>query len=243
MINIKNDIPKHLAIIMDGNGRWAERKGRNRIYGHSHGVRAVQEVVEEAVQLNIEYLTLYAFSTENWSRPEEEIGILMKLLVNTLRSEFEKLLENRIKLNVIGNTDQLPEIVRNELEYVTDQTKNNTEMTLTLALSYGGREELANVFKLLAYKVKDNIISPEKIDQSIINEHLYTQNLPDVDLLIRTSGEKRISNFLLWQIAYAELYFSKVLWPDFNKRHLHKAIINYQKRERRFGKTSEQLLR
>ena len=241
MINIKNDIPKHLAIIMDGNGRWAERKGRNRIYGHSHGVRAVQEVVEEAVQLNIEYLTLYAFSTENWSRPEEEIGILMKLLVNTLRSEFEKLLENRIKLNVIGNTDQLPEIVRKELEYVTDQTKNNTEMTLTLALSYGGREELANVLKQLAYKVKDNIISPEKIDQSIINEHLYTQNLPDVDLLIRTSGEKRISNFLLWQIAYAELYFSKVLWPDFNERHLHKAIINYQKRERRFGKTSEQL--
>ena len=242
MINIKNDIPKHLAIIMDGNGRWAERKGRNRIYGHSHGVRAVQEVVEEAVQLNIEYLTLYAFSTENWSRPEEEIGILMKLLVNTLRSEFEKLLENRIKLNVIGNTDQLPEIVRNELEYVTDQTKNNTEMTLTLALSYGGREELANVFKLLAYKVKDNIISPEKIDQSIINEHLYTQNLPDVDLLIRTSGEKRISNFLLWQIAYAELYFSKVLWPDFTKKHLHKALISYQKRERRFGKTSKQLL-
>ena len=243
MINIKNDIPKHLAIIMDGNGRWAERKGRNRIYGHSHGVRAVQEVVEEAVQLNIEYLTLYAFSTENWSRPEEEIGILMKLLVNTLRSEFEKLLENRIKLNVIGNTDQLPEIVRKELEYVTDQTKNNTEMTLTLALSYGGREELANVLKQLAYKVKDNIISPEKIDQSIINEHLYTQNLPDVDLLIRTSGEKRISNFLLWQIAYAELYFSKVLWPDFNERHLHKAIINYQKRERRFGKTGEQLLK
>jgi undecaprenyl diphosphate synthase len=242
MINIKNDIPKHLAIIMDGNGRWAERKGRNRIYGHSHGVRAVQEVVEEAVQLNIEYLTLYAFSTENWSRPEEEIGILMKLLVNTLRSEFEKLLENRIKLNVIGNTDQLPEIVRKELEYVTDQTKNNTEMTLTLALSYGGREELANVFKLLAYKVKDNIISPEKIDQSIINEHLYTQNLPDVDLLIRTSGEKRISNFLLWQIAYAELYFSKVLWPDFTKKHFHKALISYQKRERRFGKTSNQLL-
>ena len=242
MSDIKNDIPKHLAIIMDGNGRWAEKKGKNRIHGHSHGVRAVQEVVEEAVQLKIEYLTLYAFSTENWSRPEEEIGILMKLLVNTLRSEFEKLLENRIKLNVIGNIGQLPEIVRNELEYVVDQTQNNTEMTLTLALSYGGREELANVLKQLAYKVKDNIISPEKIDQSIINEHLYTQNLPDVDLLIRTSGEKRISNFLLWQIAYAELYFSKVLWPDFNKKDLHKAIINYQKRERRFGKTSEQLL-
>jgi undecaprenyl diphosphate synthase len=166
----------------------------------------------------------------------------MKLLVNTLRSEFEKLLENRIKLNVIGNIDQLPQIVRTELEYVVNQTQNNTEMTLTLALSYGGREELANVLKQLAYKVKDNIISPEKIDQSIINEHLYTQNLPDVDLLIRTSGEKRISNFLLWQIAYAELYFSEVLWPDFTKKHLHKALTSYQKRERRFGKTSKQLL-
>ncbi len=235
-------MPKHIAIIMDGNGRWAERKGKNRIHGHSYGVKAVQEVVEEAAQLKIEYLTLYAFSTENWSRPQEEIGVLMKLLVNTLRSEFEKLLENRIKLNVIGNIRQLPEIVRNELEYVVEQTRHNKDMTLTLALSYGGREELANVLKQLAYKIKDNIISPEKIDQSIINEHLYTQNLPDVDLLIRTSGEKRISNFLLWQIAYAELYFSKVLWPDFTKKHLHKALISYQKRERRFGKTSKQLL-
>ena len=235
-------MPKHLAIIMDGNGRWAERKGKNRIHGHSYGVKAVQEVVEEAAQLNIEYLTLYAFSTENWSRPQEEIGVLMKLLVNTLRTEFEKLLENRIKLNVIGSIHQLPEIVQNELEYVVKQTKNNTEMTLTLALSYGGREELANALKQLACKVKDNIISPENIDQSIINEHLYTQNLPDVDLLIRTSGEKRISNFLLWQIAYAELYFSKVLWPDFTKNHLHKALISYQKRERRFGKTSKQVL-
>ena len=235
-------MPKHIAIIMDGNGRWAERKGKNRIHGHSYGVKAVQEVVEEAAQLKIEYLTLYAFSTENWSRPQEEIGVLMKLLVNTLRSEFEKLLENRIKLNVIGNIRQLPEIVRNELEYVVEQTRHNKDMTLTLALSYGGREELANVLKQLAYKVKDNIISPEKIDQSIINEHLYTQNLPDVDLLIRTSGEKRISNFLLWQTAYAELYFSKVLWPDFTKKHLHKALNCYQKRERRFGKTSKQLL-
>ena len=242
MNSFKNDMPKHLAIIMDGNGRWAENKGRNRIHGHSHGVKAVQEVVEEAVQLKIEYLTLYAFSTENWSRPQEEIGILMKLLVNTLRNEFEKLLENRIKLNVIGSIHQLPEMVQNELEYVVQQTQNNSEMTLTLALSYGGREELTNVIKKLANKVKDNIISPEKIDQSIINEHLYTQDLPDVDLLIRTSGEKRISNFLLWQIAYAELYFSKVLWPDFTKKHLHKALISYQKRERRFGKTSKQLL-
>ena len=240
--NFKNDIPKHLAIIMDGNGRWAESKGKNRIHGHSHGVKAVREVVEEAVQLKVEYLTLYAFSTENWSRPKEEIGVLMKLLVNTLRSEFEKLLQNRIKLNVIGNIGQLPEIVQNELEYVMKQTQNNNEMTLTLALSYGGREELANVLKQLVIKVKNNIISAENINQSIINEHLYTQNLPDVDLLIRTSGEKRISNFMLWQIAYAELYFSKVLWPDFTKDHLHEALVSYQKRERRFGKTSKQLL-
>ena len=242
MSNFKNDIPKHLAIIMDGNGRWAESKGKNRIHGHSHGVRAVREVVEEAVQLKVEYLTLYAFSTENWSRPKEEIGVLMKLLVNTLRSEFEKLLQNRIKLNVIGNIGQLPEIVQNELEYVMKQTQKNSEMTLTLALSYGGREELANVLKQLVIKVKNNIISAENINQSIINEHLYTQNLPDVDLLIRTSGEKRISNFMLWQIAYAELYFSKVLWPDFTKDHLHEALVSYQKRERRFGKTSKQLL-
>ncbi|OUW74148.1 MAG: di-trans,poly-cis-decaprenylcistransferase [Flavobacteriaceae bacterium TMED204] len=238
----KNDMPKHLAIIMDGNGRWAEKKGKNRIQGHSHGVKAVQEVVEEAVQLNIQYLTLYAFSTENWSRPQEEIGVLMKLLVSTLKSEFQKLLKNRIKLNVIGNMHELPAFVQKELEYVVEHTQDNNDMTLTLALSYGGREELSYVFKQLATKVKNNIISPEKIDQSIINEHLYTQNLPDVDLLIRTSGEKRISNFLLWQIAYAELYFSKVLWPDFTKKHLHKAITSYKKRERRFGKTSKQLL-
>ena len=237
-----NDLPNHLAIIMDGNGRWASDKGEKRIFGHRNGVKAVQKVVEEAAELKINHLTLFAFSTENWKRPREEIGVLMKLLVSSLKSEFEKLLKNRIKLNVIGNIDQLPKIVQDELNYVINKTKNNTKMTLTLALSYGGREELVSTFIKLAFKVKNNIISPEKIDQSIINEHLYTHNLPDVDLLIRTSGEKRISNFLLWQIAYAELYFSKILWPDFNKKHLHKAIINYQKRERRFGKTSEQLL-
>ena len=238
-----NDLPNHLAIIMDGNGRWASDKGKKRIFGHRNGVKAVQKVVEEAAELKIKHLTLFAFSTENWKRPREEIGVLMKLLVSSLKSEFEKLLKNKIKLNVIGNIDQLPKIVQDELNYVMNKTKNNSKMTLTLALSYGGREELVSTFIKLASKVKNNIISPEKIDQSIINEHLYTHNLPDVDLLIRTSGEKRISNFLLWQIAYAELYFSKILWPDFNKKHLHKAIINYQKRERRFGKTSEQLLK
>ena len=238
----KNDIPNHLAIIMDGNGRWAEKKGKTRIFGHRNGVKAVQEIVEEASQLKIKFLTLYAFSTENWARPNKEIGVLMKLLVSTLKSEFKKLLKNKIKLNVIGNFNKLPKLVQNELNYVIDKTRYNTEMTLTLALSYGGREELASVLKKLVIKVRKNIISPEKIDQSIINEHLYTKNLPDVDLLIRTSGEKRISNFLLWQIAYAELYFSNVLWPDFNKKDLHRAITNYKKRERRFGKTSEQLL-
>ena len=242
MREYKNEIPQHLAIIMDGNGRWAKNKGKNRLFGHTKGVKAVQEVVEECAVLKIKYLTLYAFSTENWNRPEEEIGVLMKLLLSSLKSEFEKLLKNRIKLNVIGNTDQLPLSVQKELDYVIKQTENNSEMTLTLALSYGGREEIESAIKQLAVKVKNNIISPEKIDQSIINEHLYTQNLPDVDLLIRTSGEKRISNFLLWQIAYAELYFSKVLWPDFTKKHLHKALTSYQKRERRFGKTSKQLL-
>jgi len=242
MREYKNEIPQHLAIIMDGNGRWAKNIGKNRLFGHTKGAKAVQEVVEECAILKIKYLTLYAFSTENWNRPEEEIGVLMKLLLSSLKSEFEKLLKNRIKLNVIGNTDQLPMSVQKELDYVIKQTENNSEMTLTLALSYGGREEIESAIKQLAVKVKNNIISPEKIDQSIINEHLYTRDLPDVDLLIRTSGEKRISNFLLWQIAYAELYFSKVLWPDFRKKNLHKAIINYQKRERRFGKTSDQLL-
>lgn len=237
-----NDLPNHLAIIMDGNGRWASDKGKKRIFGHRNGVKAVQKVVEEAAELKIKHLTLFAFSTENWKRPREEIGVLMKLLVSSLKSEFEKLLKNRIKLNVIGNIDQLPKIVQDELNYVINKTKNNSKMTLTLALSYGGREEIVSTFIKLASKVKNNIISPEKIDQSIINEHLYTHNLPDVDLLIRTSGEKRISNFLLWQIAYAELYFSKVLWPDFTKKHLHKALTSYQKRERRFGKTSKQLL-
>ena len=207
-----NDLPNHLAIIMDGNGRWASDKGEKRIFGHRNGVKAVQKVVEEAAELKIKHLTLFAFSTENWKRPREEIGVLMKLLVSSLKSEFEKLLKNRIKLNVIGNIDQLPKIVQDELNYVINKTKNNSKMTLTLALSYGGREELVSTFIKLASKVKNNIISPEKIDQSIINEHLYTQNLPDVDLLIRT-GEKRISNFLLWQIAYAELYFQKCYGP------------------------------
>ena len=204
-----NDLPNHLAIIMDGNGRWASDKGEKRIFGHRNGVKAVQKVVEEAAELKIKHLTLFAFSTENWKRPREEIGVLMKLLVSSLKSEFEKLLKNRIKLNVIGNIYQLPKIVQDELNYVINKTKNNTKMTLTLALSYGGREELVSTFIKLAFKVKNNIISPEKIDQSIINEHLYTHNLPDVDLLIRTSGEKRISNFLCGKLPMLNCIFQK----------------------------------
>ena len=226
---------------MDGNGRWAKQRGKQRIFGHSNGVKSVREVVEECARLGIEYLTLFAFSTENWSRPEDEVNVLMKLLVTSLKKEFKKLAENNIVLKTIGNTAALPEVVQKELAFVIEKTKNNSGMNLTLALNYGAREEITQAFRSLAVKVKNSIISPEKVDQSVINEHLYTRNMPEVDLLIRSSGEKRISNFLLWQIAYAELYFTKVLWPDFRKEELHNALLNYENRERRFGKTSEQL--
>jgi undecaprenyl diphosphate synthase len=212
-----------------------------RTFGHENGAKSVREVVEASAQIGIENLTLYAFSTENWNRPKFEVDTLMKLLISSLRKEIKTLHENNIKLCAIGSLDTLPTKVHKELFEVIEKTKNNTRMTLTIALSYGSREELINTVKEIILKVKNNIISLEKIDESIINEHLYTRNLPDVDLLIRTSGEQRISNFLLWQIAYAELYFTDTLWPDFTKQHLHEAIIEYQKRERRFGKTSEQL--
>ena len=236
-------VPNHLAIIMDGNGRWAKKRNKNRVFGHTKGINAVRKIVEESIRLEIKYLTLYAFSTENWNRPKEEISILMQLLLKSLKNEFKKFIKNKIKLNVIGNISLLPKSVKEELSYVLKKTSKNNQLILTLALSYSGREEIENAMKKICFKVKNNIIPIEKIDQSTINEHLYTENLPDVDLLIRTSGEKRISNFLLWQIAYAELYFSEVLWPDFNEKNLHEAILNYQKRERRFGKTSDQMLK
>lgn len=236
-----NKLPKHVAIIMDGNGRWANLQGKNRVSGHQQGAKSVREVVEEAVKMEIEFLTLYAFSTDNWSRPKEEVSLLMKLLVNSLKKEFKRLIKNNIRLQSIGNMDGLPNPVKEELTYVIEKTKNNTGMVLTLALNYGGKEELTAAVKAIAFKVKNSIISPEKVDQSTIIEHLYTQNLPAVDLLIRTSGEERISNFLLWHIAYAELYFTRTLWPDFKKEDLQKALVDYTKRERRFGKTSEQL--
>lgn len=234
-------LPNHIAIIMDGNGRWAKERGKLRVFGHEKGAKAVKQVVEGCAELGVNNLTLYAFSTENWKRPKFEVQTLMKLLISSLRKEIKTLQENDIKLNAIGNLESLPSQVYSELIDVIELTKNNNRLTLTLALSYGSRDELINTVKQISVKVKNNIISPDKIDESVINEHLYTQNLPDVDLLIRTSGEQRISNFLLWQIAYAELYFTKIFWPDFTKEYLYEAIVNYQKRERRFGKTSEQL--
>ncbi|WP_299526469.1 isoprenyl transferase [Winogradskyella sp.] len=237
----KEKLPNHVAIIMDGNGRWAKQKGLMRVMGHENGTKAVRQAVEASAEIGIKNLTLYAFSTENWKRPKLEVQTLMKLLVKSLKKEIKTLQDNNIKLSAIGSLHDLPKKAQQELVDVIEKTKNNTNMTLTLALSYGSREEIVNVIKELSVKVKNNIISPESIDESIINKHLYTQNLPDVDLLIRTSGEQRISNFLLWQIAYAELYFTDILWPDFKKENLYEALINYQNRERRFGKTSEQL--
>lgn len=237
----KNNLPKHLAIIMDGNGRWAKQQGLLRALGHESGTKSVKVIIEASAKLGIEFLTLYAFSTENWNRPKLEVDTLMKVLINSLKKELPTLQKNNIKLNAIGNLERLPKSAQKELLDVIDKTKNNTQMTLTLALSYGSREELVAAVRNICSKVKNNIISIDAIDDSIINEHLYTQNLPDVDLLIRTSGEHRISNFLLWQIAYAELYFTDILWPDFKEQDLYEAIISYQKRERRFGKTSEQI--
>ena len=234
-------IPHHIAIIMDGNGRWAKERGENRTYGHSQGVKAVKRTVEAAAEFGVKYLTLYTFSTENWNRPKHEVNLLMKLLVKSLNKEMDSFMENNIRLNTIGNIELLPAKANQKLQKVIEQTSINDGMTLTLALSYGSRDELIQAIKKIADNVKNNIISSEKIDESIINTHLYTHNLPDVDLLIRTSGEHRISNFMLWQIAYAELYFINEYWPDFSKEDLKKAMISYQNRERRFGKTSEQL--
>lgn len=236
-----DNLPTHIAIIMDGNGRWAKQKGFMRVFGHENGTKSVRTTVETCAKLGVKNLTLYAFSTENWNRPKLEVQTLMQLLVRSLKDELKTLVSNNIKLNAIGNMSMLPDNIRKELTSVIEKTKDNTRMTLTLALSYGSREEIINVVKNISEKVKNNIISTEAIDESIINQHLYTHNLPDVDLVIRTSGEHRISNFLLWQIAYAEFYFTDVLWPDFNEEQLYKAIASYQKRERRFGKTSEQL--
>ena len=238
-MNIEKEmLPKHLAIIMDGNGRWAKQQGKQRIFGHEKGAKTVREIIQEVSQLGIPYLTLYAFSTENWKRPKLEVEALMHLLSRYLNKEVQ---QNHIRLNAIGDLESLPSKVRKELHKAMEQTKGNTSTTVSLALAYGGQQELLQMTQQLARKVQQGLLTPEQITYQEIQKTLYTQEIPPVDLLIRTSGECRISNFLLWQIAYAELYFTDVLWPDFTPEQLHKALLNYQNRERRFGKTSEQL--
>lgn len=236
-----NKIPNHVAVIMDGNGRWAKKQGKPRVFGHKNGVKAVRSTIDAAGNLGVKALTLFAFSTENWNRPKAEVKTLMTLLLSSLKNEAAELHKNNIRLQVIGNRKNLPSSVLKGLDKVIELTKNNTALTLTIALSYGSREEIVNAFRNISKKVVNNKLSIEEIDENIINNHLYTFTLPDVDLMIRTSGEKRISNFLLWQIAYAELHFTDVLWPDFSKQDFYNAIIEYQNRERRYGKTGEQI--
>ncbi len=237
-----DNIPKHVAVIMDGNGRWAKGKGMNRIFGHKNALTAVRETIEAAAELGTEAITLYAFSTENWNRPKIEVNALMSLLISSLNKESVTFKENDVRVNAIGNIKSLPDSAQKTLKQVIKETQNNKKIVLTLALSYGAREEIINTIKNISKKVVNNDLTIEEIDEKIINNHLYTFNLPDVDLMIRTSGEQRISNFLLWQMAYAELYFTSILWPDFRKEHFYDAIIEYQNRERRFGKTSEQTI-
>ncbi|MFT5761973.1 MAG: undecaprenyl diphosphate synthase [Polaribacter sp.] len=234
-------VPQHVAIIMDGNGRWAKGKGMERIFGHRNALTAVRESVEAASQVNIKAITLYAFSTENWNRPKIEVNALMSLLISSLKKELPDFQKNNVKVNAIGGITSLPKKAQKVLSEVIDATKTNTKIVLTFALSYGSREEIVNTIKNISKKVVNNQLLIEEIDEKVINNHLYTFNLPDVDLMIRTSGEQRISNFLLWQMAYAELYFTDMLWPDFRKSDFFDAIIEYQNRERRFGKTSEQI--
>jgi undecaprenyl diphosphate synthase len=237
----KKKLPKHIAIIMDGNGRWAKKKGALRIFGHKNAIQSVKETAETCAELGVEYLTLYAFSTENWSRPQEEVNALMQLLVSTIRSEIKTLNKNNIRLLTIGNIKDLPKSCQQELQEAKDITKNNSRLNLVLALSYSGRWEIMDAVRQIAAEVKANNLDPFQLNETFLQKYLTTNGIPDPELLIRTSGEMRISNFLLWQIAYAELYFTEVLWPDFRKEHLYNAIISYQKRERRFGKISEQM--
>ncbi len=234
-------LPSHIAIIMDGNGRWAKGKGKLRIFGHHNGVKSVREVTEASAELGIKYLTLYAFSTENWNRPKLEIDALMELLVATINRETKTLMENNIKLATIGDTDSLPQRCRKELLEAIKTTSTNTGMTLVLALSYSARWDLVQAVKKITKQVEAGKIKPDDINDAIVSTHLTTADFPEPELLIRTSGEERLSNFLLWELAYSELYFTDTLWPDFRKEDLYKAILNYQQRERRFGKTSEQL--
>jgi len=238
---IKERLPKHVAVIMDGNGRWAKKHGSNRIFGHRNGVKSVRATVEAAAELQIEYLTLYAFSTENWNRPKTEVNALMTLLVSTLNKETDTLMKNNVRLLSIGNIFLLPKKVQKELNEAISETKNNTGLSLVLALSYSSRWEIVNAVNNILTDINNNKLNADKLNESIFNQYLTTKDIPDPELLIRTSGEFRISNFLLWQIAYTELYFTSKFWPEFTKEEFYKALYQYQGRERRFGKTSEQL--
>jgi undecaprenyl diphosphate synthase len=229
-------LPNHVAIIMDGNGRWAKKIGKKRAFGHENGTKSVRDCIDQSLRLGIKNLTLYVFSTENWNRPKFEVNALMDLLVYSLENERVNLIDNGIKLNVIGELETLKDKAKTKLKSIISETKSNKKLNLNLAISYGSKQEIVNVIREISNKVKNNIISSKNIDENIINEHLYTRNLPNVDLLIRTGGEKRISNFLLWQIAYAEMYFTDLLWPDFKKEDFIDALDDYQKRDRRFGK-------
>jgi undecaprenyl diphosphate synthase len=239
---VKEKLPRHVAVIMDGNGRWAKQRGTARVFGHKNGVKAVREVTEASAELGIEYLTLYAFSTENWSRPKTEVDALMSLLVTTIASETKTLMKNNVKLKSIGCKTSLPQKVQDKLDDCMQKTSTNTGLTLVLALSYSSRWEIIQAVKQVAADVKNNQINIDDISSEVFSKYLESSEIPDPELLIRTSGEMRISNFLLWQIAYSELYFSEVLWPDFSREHLYEALLDYQKRERRFGKTSDQLI-
>ena len=234
-------LPEHVAIIMDGNGRWAEEKGEDRLFGHFHGVESVRNIVEGAAELGIGYLTLYAFSTENWDRPANEVAGLMSLLVDTIRKEVPTLNKNNIRLQVIGDRQMLPDFAQKELQEALELTATNTGLTLIMALSYSSRWEITNAVKQIALEVKAGTLDPQQITQDTISYYLCTKGIPDPALVIRTSGEFRISNFLLYQLAYAELYFTPILWPDFRKPHLYEAILDFQQRERRFGKTGNQI--
>lgn len=237
----KNRLPRHIAIIMDGNGRWAQEKGQDRLFGHFHGVESVRNIVEGASEIGIEYLTLYTFSTENWDRPEYEVIGLMELLVNTIRSEVTVLNKNNIRLHVIGDIEMLPPQARKEMKDAINETSHNTGLNLILALSYSSRWEIVNAVKTIAFEVKAGNIDPAGINQETFQQYLTTANFPDPELMIRTGGDYRISNFLLFQLAYAELYFTDARWPDFRKENLAEAILAYQARERRFGKISAQV--
>ena len=233
-------LPRHVAIIMDGNGRWARKHGKRRVTGHRQGVESVREVTEAAAELGVEYLTLYTFSTENWQRPPEEVSALMQLLVHTIRREARTLQKNNIRLTAMGDLGMLPEVCYRELREAIALTKDNTRMTLNLALSYSGRQEILQAVRRIAQDVKAGKIAPESLGEDLFSTYLYTAQMPDPDLLIRTSGEYRISNFMLWQLAYTELYITEIYWPEFRRRQLYEAILDYQHRDRRFGRIREE---